>query len=357
MRCGGCGRILPGIRQGGKLVPVPVRAQVPPKRRPYPANFGPGTSVLVVCLDSLRRDHVTPELMPHLCDFLSHGHRFEGVQTPAAWTVASVASMFFAREDAFMAGPDNTIGLPTIAGRLAGTHATAAFLGIALFKAYGAGWMFRDFGEVICRPDGNEWAQWPIAKILPQFDTWRAGLPAGLPWFAYVHFVEPHEPFLPEYWYGPWESPPEPLQSLMIGSLRGLIDIESGHLKASVAAGEYMRRRYRAYCTAADAALAPLWAKVLAEKNLATIVVSDHGEGMGEGGVWHHGDTPCFQKRDIREVLFGAVPPGGRWPRGIPANVTTNADLWRIVEACLPRGPGSDDAEVREKLAAIGYLE
>ena len=362
VRCGGCGRILPGIRQGGKLVPVPVpvRAQVPPKRRPYPANFGPGTSVLVVCLDSLRRDHVTPELMPNLCDFLDHGHRFEGVLTPRAATLHSTASMLFGREDAFVAGPENMVGCPSIAGRLAGTHATAAFLGLPMFTMYslrGDMWFFRDFGQVVSCPPCTVWTPWPIAKILPELDTWRAGLPTGLPWFAYLHLSEVHVPYMPREWYGEWESPPESIPGLAAGGIVGVIDLATGKLTASAVVGDYLRRRYAEYCRRTDVALAPLWAKVLAEKDLATIVVSDHGEGQGEGGVWCHSDRPAFQRPEIRSVLFGAVPPGGRWPRGIPANVTTNADLWRIVEACLPRGPGSDEAEVREKLAAIGYLE
>ncbi|HUU55607.1 MAG TPA: sulfatase-like hydrolase/transferase [Armatimonadota bacterium] len=339
--------------------PLSIRGRgVPPANLPRvrPANFGPAMSLLVVCLDALRPDHVTPEIMPNLCDFLGHGHRFEGVQTPKGWTLPSVGSMLYGREDAFMAGPANMVGHPTIAGRLAGTHATAAFLGQPVFKCWDGLWMFRDFGHVAPYSTGK-WTPRPIAQILPQLDTWRAGLLTGLPWFAYVHFVEPHEPYLPEAWYGAWESPPEKSKSLSAGSIRGLVDAETGRLKASDAVADYLRRRYRAYCTAADGALAPLWEQVLAEKDLATIVVSDHGDGMGEDGVWHHSGLPAFQKREILEVLFGAVPPGGRWPRGIPGNVTTNAELWRLVEACLPRGAGSDEAQVREKLAAIGYLE
>ena len=135
-----------------------------------------------------------------------------------------------------------------------------------------------------------------------------------------------------------------------------MIDKETGRLKASTAVADYMRRRYRAYCTAADTALAPLWAKVAAEQNLLVCVVSDHGEGLGEGGVWHHGDQPAFQRPEMLRVLFGAVPPGGCWPRGIPPDITSNAQLWSVVEACLPRDGGSGEAAMRETLMALGYV-
>jgi len=320
-------------------------------RRPLPAAGSGLPNVLIVCSDSLRPDHVTPEIMPRLCEFLGGGHRFEGVQG-ASWTLPSVGQMLFGRDDVLGRGPLGMVGQPSLAGRLAGTHASGAFLGFSVFGLYTALWLFRDFHHLDSCSGVGESKVWPAARTLDAFQEWRQGLPDGLPWFGYVHLCEVHVPYLPREWYGAWEDPPEESKSLSLGSV--CVDPETGGLKASAVAGDYLRRRYQAYCTAADAALAPLWTWCRKAENLLVCVVSDHGEGMGEGNVWHHGDTPAFQRPEILTTLFGVVPPGDMAELG---PVTQNSQLWDVIAACLPRGHETDEAEIREKLSAIGYLE
>ena len=362
-----CGRKLPDafpplanpcarcLRAEGKMKPLEAdppeirgrgsRALSMAARTPAPAGT---PNVLVVCLDSLRADHVTPEIMPNLCELLSRGHRFEGVRAPMGWTLPSVGAMLYGDDAALTRGAVGMVGQPSIAGRLGGTHATGAFLGGAIFAVAEALWLFRDFDSVFSSSDGDHGAGWPISRMLSEFRSWRDKVRS--PWLAYLHCLEPHDPYLPGDWYGEWEKPPFPHPMLQAGSIRGVIDIATGRLQASSAAGEYLRRRYAAYCAAADAALAPLWRELPADT--AIIVVSDHGEGMGEGGIWHHGDKPAFQQPEILSVLFGIVAPGGMAEVG---PVTANRQLWEVIEACLPRVE-SDEAAVTQKLREVGYL-
>lgn len=139
------------------------------------------------------------------------------------------------------------------------------------------------------------------------------------PFFLWVHVFDPHGPYAPPE---PWASayfqgdPRDPSQRSMEAvtgvaaylaeSLRGVTDLR------------WVLAQYAGEVSYADAELGRLLAWLDAKRPGALVVLSgDHGESLGEHGVWfNHGDDlfdPCMHVPLVFR-LGGAVQPGLRLP-------------------------------------------
>ena len=314
-------------------------------------------NLCIVCLDALRVDRVTPEIMPHLSALAASGTRYQGMRCKTGWTPTSVAAMMLGEDDAFRRGADAMVGVPSIGGRLRGTHASGAFLAQATLATEEAMWIFRDFSHSWCWSGGIAWGAYYMERIWPAFYSWRAEQDNhGRPWFAYVHLFEVHEPYLaPEQW-GPWRPPPD--ARLQSGVFSHLMDVGTGQLDLPEPTKEYIRDRYTEYCRRVDDKLSRIWPLVQGEGDDTIImVVSDHGDNQGENGVWGHGWPELYQSDAARRIFCAA------WGPGIPSGVIdmegeSNARIPAIAIAHLRTGTANetDIEEYRRKLADLGYL-
>src|SRR5262245_12629970 len=180
-----------------------------------PPTVGPRPNLVVVLIDTLRADALAaygaqPPHMPRLDALAERGAVFTDVLANSSWTRPSVASLFTGlrpEEHGANAGDRLPEARRTLAEKLrAGGYETAAF--VSNFAVVGAqsGFAqgFERFGELQGDP-------WPYARAervtdaVLGFVEGRAAQGAeGRPLFLYVHYLDPHDPYLSGVTPGPW---------------------------------------------------------------------------------------------------------------------------------------------------------
>jgi arylsulfatase A-like enzyme len=157
----------------------------------------------------------------------------------------------------------------------------------------------------------------------------------------YVHLRRPHSPYDPprSAWEQVGGEPPaiEPERFAMLqradAQVQGLETLRPGEL-------DYITRLYRANLATADAMVAGLLQRLPAPGDTLVVVLADHGEALGEHGVFGHGTSVWAEVLDIPLIVHG---PGVRAQvSDLPA--CTLDVLPTLLEACgLP--PGAQGGE------------
>lgn len=277
----------------------------------------PRPSVVLVSIDTARPDHVSlygyrRRTTPALDRLFARGARFDRAYTAAPQTVRSFAGAFTGRVPSTLCwGRDpqfpplrdpNEMVAESL--RDAG-YATAAFTNTSYF-ALTAGF-FQGFDTV---------EQGAGFKDDARVTAWKARLwleqaaRAPRPFFAWIHFVDPHEPYTDR-------TEPNDL-------------------------GHEALDRYDEEIAWADHALESLESTLeamSAARPLLLVALSDHGEGFGEHGVHYHSfDAHEEALRVMLAVRGPGVVPG---PRGqLVSLLDLHATLLAYVDrAPAPRGP------------------
>ena len=268
------------------------------RSRPVPRRTS-GKNVLLVLVDTLRADHLgvygyERDVSPELDGFGAQALVFDRAIAQSPWTQPSTATLLTGlfplqhgvvgavplahqietlaqamQRDGFM-----TFGLSTnpIIGRREGFH--------------------RGFGNFVEVPWGR------AAAVREVFDAWLDEN-SGVPWFAYLHYVDPHSPF----------DAPEPFGSAYVGDYRGpLVDpkrvstllaaIESGEAQGEDAVLSeqdiaFVRARYDGEIRYWDSEFGKLLGSLERRGVLdetVIVVVGDHGEEFFEHGKIYHGE-------------------------------------------------------------------
>jgi arylsulfatase A-like enzyme/Flp pilus assembly protein TadD len=262
--------------------------------RPAPAEQTfPKAPVVLISVDTLRSDHLpfygyAGVETPALSALRKDSVLFERAYSHAPLTVPSHASILTGRLPAEHGIHDN-LGyhlrkdVPTLAETLKKEgYATGG--AVSCFVLKGVTGLSRGFDFYDDNVDPAEGSlaigrvQRAGAETEKSLAVWLAGLPAGQPFFAFLHLYEPHTPY----------EPPEPFKSRF-------------------------REPYDGEIAAADA-IVGRFLSLLKEKGLydKTLIVflSDHGEGLGEHGEAEHG---MFLYREALQVpLLVKLPGGGR---------------------------------------------
>jgi len=259
-------------------------------------NENEGPNVLVILVDTFRADHAglygygrhtTPELDAFSKDALVFDHAL----SPAAWTLPSVASLMTGQPSCQMAAVDG-VGLPqkdqTIAELMLDDGiTTAAFSTNPLIgPSHGFDQGFETF----------EYFPWQRAsEVNTKFFKWldRAG---GLQWFAYLHYIDPHDPY----------EPPPKFQIFRSPDYRGVFRKKKAlnQMAKRVNYGkalpfevhhsdiQYLRDCYDEEIHYWDSCFGQL-VRRLRQKELLdhtiVVVLADHGEAFGEHGKFKHG--------------------------------------------------------------------
>ncbi|MGH9367838.1 MAG: sulfatase-like hydrolase/transferase [Thermoanaerobaculia bacterium] len=250
----------------------------------------PRASVVVISVDTLRADRLP-----------AYGYR--GVQTPALDALARDSIVFenaiaqvpltlpshvslFTGLLPFQNGVRDNVGYrledsrPTLAGHLSarGWATGAAVSAVVLDHATGVARGFELYDD---RIEGTESGQ-ALGQVqraggetTRRLEQWIGGLPAGRPFFAFLHVYEPHSPY----------SPPEPFRSRYPKS----------PYDGEVAASDEIVGRFLGF----------LRERGVYEKTLI-VFLSDHGEGLGEHGEDEHGIL--LYREAVRVPLFVKLP-------------------------------------------------
>jgi Flp pilus assembly protein TadD len=239
------------------------------------ARVQPRPSIIVITIDTLRADHVTPQLMPTLDALSQESVVFEQAVTVAPLTLPAHASLFTGlypprhriRDNQMYALPADVVTYPL---RLKSRgYATGAFVSaVVLDHRFG---LVRGFDTYDDEIDGPER---PGRDTIARAERWIDS--AGRPFFLWLHLFEPHAPY-------------------RTGSYAGEVK------EVDAALADFFGYLQRTQ----------IWDRVIVS------VTADHGESLGEHGEQTHGfflydatlripwilKVPDFGGRRVRQLV------------------------------------------------------
>jgi arylsulfatase A-like enzyme/Flp pilus assembly protein TadD len=288
------------------------------------APSGRGASVLLVTIDTLRADHVgaygaTTGATPHLDALAARGAVFEDALASVPLTLPSHASILSGREPPHHGVRTNGRAifppdLPTLATLLEDRgYATGAFVAAyVLDRRFGLGRGFDVYDDRIeRRREGASVleSERPCTAVAAAAEEWMARQQG--PFFAWVHFYEPHAPY----------DPPSPYRE------------------------QHGGRPYDGEVAAADACLGRVIAaaEARAGRRLVTVVTGDHGEALGDHGELTHGFFVYQSTLCVPMVLAGPGVTASR-RHGVARGVDIAPTILARVGAPVP--PGLDGADL-----------
>ena len=269
----------------------------------------PATNVVVFLVDTLRADRLgvhgyrEHDNSPFIDWVASHGVVFENASAPAPWTIPSVASLFtstYPCEHNMLSKFDRlSDAADTLAERM-------KRLGYSTYTLFGNAFVGPDYGMSQgfdhMRPKGRNGGPELNAQLGPD---------PALPFFAYIHNMEPHDPYhyAPPHTRGYRDVSPAVRQrmskhfrafkssaehdyraQLPLGTNDKTAE-QDEHLAALRAMGDDWSELYDASVHLADTRVGSL-VQLLRERglwdNTMLVFVSDHGEEMDDHGSWLH---------------------------------------------------------------------
>lgn len=243
-------------------------------------------SVVLVCVDTLRADHVTPELLPRTSAFADEGLRYTGARSSSSWTWPATASLL--------------TGLPPTTHRVVGAHSSHLADGmLTLAERFAeAGYSTGAFvGNPIVGTADNfdqgfeAYVHLPNARGALLNESVRNWLrnTQGSARFLYLHYYDPHAPYLPLGDFAAVEAAAadkQLLADLWERSQAGDVDMALAETWASNQAA-----RYASEMVDVDTNVSALLAMLEAElgDDWVLALTSDHGEEFLDHGQVSHG--------------------------------------------------------------------
>ena len=308
----------PGLRlaAAAALVALAIAGLLLAKRSAAPP------SLLLVTIDTLRADHVSaygyPQpTTPSLDGLARRGVRFASAQSASPLTGPSHATLLTGHYPPVHGVRDNArfvIGdrTPTLAERLqrAG-YDTAAFVSaFPVAAAFGFGRGFEVFDEGLHAARAGQLAERPANEAADAAAAWLRGRGAR-PFFAWVHFYDPHEPY----------APPAAERARFPLPYDGEVAFADGQVG-------------RLLGVLREAGL---------ERRTLVAVLSDHGEGLGEHGESTHGLLLYESTLRVPFVLAGPGVPEGRVVSERVGTIDALPTLLALLGLPAPEGlPGRD---------------
>jgi len=343
-------------------------------------------SVVLVCLDTLRRDRLgaygnADGLTPNLDRFAREAVLFEDAWAVGNETLLSHASLFTSRYptetgpifDGYALGPDE----PTMAEvmGLHGYQTAAAVAGGHLGREFGLG---RGFDHYV---QGGSWAS--LFHTVPLATNWLDERDTAAPFLLFVHGYDTHHRYLKpgpqgaaftdRDYLGPgmdaarqklgtnrvldgWLYPPSDGQPMDFGALRIRGQDERRRLQAfardpavgAVPMGardlDYIVDVYDGAVAYADAWFGLLMAELEARELLDEVVIvvlSDHGEELGEHGMFGHRYT--LTDESLAVPLMVRLPGG----EGGGQRLAGTVDLTDVMPTLLEAAEATPPAGIR----------
>ncbi len=274
----------------------------------------PRPNILLVVIDSWRRDMLDEHVTPHMARLATRARRFEDHLSTGNGTRFGVFGMLY--------GLHGSYWWPVLAARRAPVLLqTLDAAGYELRALSAASLSFPEFRE-------TAWVEWPEAvwddfgagssaqrdqQVAARFEQWIAERDAAQPFFAFVLLDSAHQPydFPPEHaLFSPFE------QDLDYVELAGSRDAQLA---------ERVRNRYRNGLHHADAVAARILAaleRAQLPRDTLVIVTGDHGEEFAENGYWGHTGNFTLEQVATPLLMFGAGVAAG-----VESRPTSHVDL------------------------------
>jgi choline-sulfatase len=276
-------------------------------------------SVVLITLDTTRSDHIGridggSPLTPNLDALGRTGVRFRNALTASPLTLPAHCSILTGLEPPAHGVRDNGVaalppGIPTLAEALAGRgYRTAAFVASrVLDRRFGLARGFDVYDDfMVAERTGEQgYPERDAALVTSAALAWSSKLPHGRPYFVWVHYYDPHAPYLPP---GDWKG-------------------------ASVA------RRYAGEIAYVDREIGRLLAGLPGPGRRIVAAVGDHGEMLGEHGEKEHGVFLYQGALAVPLILAGPGVPAGRVIDGPAATRGLAATLLALTGLSAQAGP------------------
>ncbi|HWM95098.1 MAG TPA: sulfatase [Thermoanaerobaculia bacterium] len=284
-------------------------------------------NILFILVDTLRHDHLTPygykrDTSPEIQSRLAlPGAVVEEAYSQAPWTLPSVVSFLTGRYPGDLLGtdvasfgiPSEIEPLPALLARLG--YQTGGFIANPSLHA-GAGFE-RGFRTFFAPPADIKWMQKHADDLNAHAIPWLRAH-QDRPFFAYVHYIDPHDPYYnPDMDRFGGRSPFDPGYT---GPVAGnwIHGIYNGRLQLADPARDvpYIRALYDSEVRYVDRHIGELLSaldpRVLA--NTLVVLTADHGEELYDHGGWKHGQT-LYEEQIHVPLIFrwdSRIKPGTR---------------------------------------------
>jgi arylsulfatase len=284
-------------------------------------------NVIFILVDTLRADHLTPygykvhdtspEIQRRLAD---HGTVVENAYSQAPWTLPSVVSFMTGRYAGELLGEDlTTYGIPDgvtpLAERMSALgYDTGGFFANPTLHA-GAGFE-RGFRTFYAPPADVEWIRKHADELNRHAAPWLRAHQRH-PFFLYVHYVDPHDPYENPDMAGGIGG-----RAQFMPDYKGVIGadwihgIYSGKLQLQNPAVDtaYISALYDGEIHYADRHIGMLLDELdpAVLQNTLIVLTADHGEELHDHGGWKHGQS-LYDEQIHVPLIF-------RWDGHIPAD-------------------------------------
>ncbi len=267
-------------------------------------------NLLLIVIDTLRADHIgmygsKDGLTPHIDALAEHSHVFENPIATSAWTRSSVASMLTSRFPTSIGVLDRDDSIPDSASTLAAELKARGFATFARTTNGNAGASFgfaRGFDSfelpklTRAYPDGA--AMYPAEGVTKEALEWLAERDPKTPSFVFLHYTDPHDPYLPHV--GLLDRPEPP--GRFGGSRAELAEMQLAERSGRVTDADMDRIKYLyagevKYCDIWIGKLIAGLKKLNLWNSTTLVLTADHGEGLWDHHFRGHG-------RDLYEEMI-----------------------------------------------------
>lgn len=293
--------------------------------RPLPPGDAQRPDVILISIDTLRADHLGiyghgHPTSPFLDERAREGTVFEQAWSPAPWTLPAHASMLSARRPAEHGAIDQERAISPDVPLLAETLATAGYRTAAVVSApfVGARYGFdRGFDAFVDLSDTKgEFDLDSVAdaeEVLDRGLRWIENEPPARPAFLFLHLYDVHYPYDPP---PPWNTrfgPAAPKETLHYENYFYYLQHPLAKQRL-----ERLHEQYDEEIAYVDDRLRAFWQTWMASRpNTIFVVVSDHGEELGERGSWGHAHTLTPEQLHVPWIVFGRGIARGRVDRRV----------------------------------------
>lgn len=294
-------------------------------------------NVVLIIIDTLRADHLSSyhyprATSPNIDQIAANGTLFENAIATSSWTLPSHASMltglYPAQHGAQAYQDDLRADVPTIAEALSRAgYNTAAFSASPYFaRQQGLGRGFVEFGDFFYSPLGALYQEHYAARIVTDLNSkgviktfgWPSALEVNasasdwlgrtdLPFFLVLNYFEVHEPeMVPQEWHGRFATNESidkraPSKTIREGPQDALqIRKRTDDYDDAISYVDYCVRLL----------IDDMGRRGLLNSTLV-ILTADHGEGLGEHGLFSHGTTLYYSTIHVPLIFY--------WPAHVPA--------------------------------------
>ncbi len=296
----------------------------------FPMPVAGRPNVLIVSIDTLRADHLgcygyARATSPRIDAFAQTGVLFEHAQSSAPWTLPSYGSLFTSRSPTVHRAGVNPARAAAFRNEGDATAATAidnlaaALPTLAEILRQG-GWATAGFhsnpylaGESGVDRGFNRWVHYKnrAAGAVDLTLEWTQRQ-HGAPWFAFVHIVDPHQPYTPpapfDRQFKDWPPEEKPEWPVQVEPVRA--SVPDARFRA------YMVDQYDGEIAYTDAQVGRLLDELKKRGDLEHTIIllhSDHGEEFWDHGGYEHGHT--LYEEGLRVPLVLSAP--GRLPAAV----------------------------------------